>query len=98
MCLQIPNFLLTQVRRLNDSSRRYQFYDRRIKNLLKKISTDSRDKPDKNSSEVSVCAWRGEGVCVGGRVCVWRGESVCGGARVRAWGGVCACVPGSVRA
>ncbi|XP_062328282.1 rho GTPase-activating protein 40 isoform X2 [Osmerus eperlanus] len=47
----IPCFLLTQVRRLNDSSRRYQFYDRRIKNLLKKISTDSRDKPDKNSSE-----------------------------------------------
>lgn len=44
-----------QVRKLNEnSSRRYQFYDRRIKNLLRKIHTDSREKPDKNSSEVSV--------------------------------------------
>lgn len=52
--LQIPNFLMSQVRKLNENSnRRYQFYDRRIKNLLRKIHTDSRDKPDKNSSEVS---------------------------------------------
>uniref|UniRef100_A0A671MNC4 Rho GTPase-activating protein 40-like n=1 Tax=Sinocyclocheilus anshuiensis TaxID=1608454 RepID=A0A671MNC4_9TELE len=49
----VPNFLLSQVRKLNEnSSRRYQFYDRRIKHLLRKIHTDSRDKPDKNSSEV----------------------------------------------
>ncbi|XP_053724755.1 rho GTPase-activating protein 40 isoform X1 [Synchiropus splendidus] len=49
----IPNFVMSQVRRLNEnSSRRYQFYDRRIKNLLRKIHTDSRDKPDKNSSEL----------------------------------------------
>lgn len=51
--LQVPNFLMGQVRKLNEnSSRRYQFYDRRIKNLLRKIHTDSREKPDKNSSEV----------------------------------------------
>ncbi|XP_063767826.1 rho GTPase-activating protein 40 isoform X3 [Eleginops maclovinus] len=49
----IPNFLMSQVRKLNDNSnRRYQFYDRRIKNLLRKIHTDSRDKPDKNTSEL----------------------------------------------
>lgn len=54
--LQIPNFLMSQVRKLNENSnRRYQFYDRRIKNLLRKIHTDSREKPDKNSSEVSAC-------------------------------------------
>ncbi|XP_063070975.1 rho GTPase-activating protein 40 isoform X2 [Engraulis encrasicolus] len=48
----IPNFLMSQVRKLNEnSSRRYQFYDKRIKNLLRKIHTDSRDKPDKNSAE-----------------------------------------------
>lgn len=48
----IPNFLMSQVRKLNEnSSRRYQFYDRRIKNLLRKIHADTRDKPDKNSSE-----------------------------------------------
>lgn len=46
---------MSQVRKLNEnSSRRYQFYDRRIKNLLRKIHTDSREKPDKNSSEVSL--------------------------------------------
>lgn len=51
---QIPNFLISQVRRLNENSnRRYQFYDRRIKNLLKKIHTDSREKPGKNALEVS---------------------------------------------
>uniref|UniRef100_A0AAY4B4F0 Rho-GAP domain-containing protein n=1 Tax=Denticeps clupeoides TaxID=299321 RepID=A0AAY4B4F0_9TELE len=49
----IPNFLMSQVRKLNEnSSRRYQFYDKRIKNLLRKIHTDSREKPEKNSSEV----------------------------------------------
>ncbi|XP_056130531.1 rho GTPase-activating protein 40 isoform X2 [Lampris incognitus] len=48
----IPNFLMSQVRKLNENSnRRYQFYDRRIKNLLRKIHTDSRDKPEKNTSE-----------------------------------------------
>lgn len=48
----VPNFLLSQVRKLNEnSSRRYQFYDKRIKNLLKKIHTDSKDKPDKNSAD-----------------------------------------------
>uniref|UniRef100_A0A3B4G7A8 Rho GTPase activating protein 40 n=1 Tax=Pundamilia nyererei TaxID=303518 RepID=A0A3B4G7A8_9CICH len=51
----IPNFLMSQVRRLNENSnRRYQLYDRRFKNLLRKIHTDSREKPEKNS-EVSWC-------------------------------------------
>ncbi|MEQ2164608.1 hypothetical protein GOODEAATRI_008396 [Goodea atripinnis] len=46
----IPNFLMSQVRRLNENSnRRYQFYDRRIKNLLRKIQPDTREKPEKNS-------------------------------------------------
>lgn len=54
LSLQIPNFLMSQVRKLNENSnRRYQFYDRRIKNLLRKIHTDSREKPDKNTSDVS---------------------------------------------
>jgi len=54
LSLQIPNFLMSQVRKLNDNSnRRYQFYDRRIKNLLRKIHTDSSEKPDKNTPEVS---------------------------------------------
>lgn len=46
---------MSQVRKLNENSnRRYQFYDRRIKNLLRKIHTDSREKPEtKNTSEVS---------------------------------------------
>lgn len=57
-----------QVRKLNEnSSRRYQFYDRRIKNLLRKIHTDSREKPDKNSSEVRVCCMtqlhKYDGIC-----------------------------------
>ncbi|XP_048879846.1 rho GTPase-activating protein 40 [Brienomyrus brachyistius] len=48
----VPNFLMSQVRKLNEnSSRRYQFYDKRIKNLLRKIHTDSRDKPEKPPSE-----------------------------------------------
>ncbi|KAM9409122.1 rho GTPase-activating protein 40 [Pholidichthys leucotaenia] len=47
----IPNFLVNQVRRLNENSnRRYQFYDRRFKNLLRKIHTDSREKQEKNNS------------------------------------------------
>ncbi|KAM4741772.1 rho GTPase-activating protein 40 isoform 1-T1 [Anableps anableps] len=46
----VPNFLMSQVRRLNENSnRRYQFYDRRIKNLLRKIQPDSREKPEKNT-------------------------------------------------
>lgn len=46
---QVPNFLMSQVRRLNENSnRRYQF-----KNLLRKIQPDSREKPEKNS-EVSL--------------------------------------------
>ncbi|XP_058487154.1 rho GTPase-activating protein 40 [Solea solea] len=49
----IPNFLMSQVRKLNENSnRRYQFYDRRIKNLLRKIHTDNREKPGKNTSEL----------------------------------------------
>nr|XP_046239172.1 rho GTPase-activating protein 40 isoform X2 [Scatophagus argus] len=49
----IPNFLMSQVRKVNENSnRRYQFYDRRIKNLLRKIHTDSREKPDKNTSQL----------------------------------------------
>ncbi|XP_008406662.1 rho GTPase-activating protein 40 isoform X2 [Poecilia reticulata] len=41
----VPNFLMSQVRRLNENSnRRYQF-----KNLLRKIQPDSREKPEKNS-------------------------------------------------
>ncbi|XP_057702666.1 rho GTPase-activating protein 40 isoform X2 [Corythoichthys intestinalis] len=48
----IPNFVMNQVRKLNEnSSRRYQFYDRRFKNLLRKIHADSKEKPDKNTSE-----------------------------------------------
>ncbi|XP_005805330.2 rho GTPase-activating protein 40 isoform X1 [Xiphophorus maculatus] len=41
----VPNFLMSQVRRLNENSnRRYQF-----KNLLRKIQPDSREKTEKNS-------------------------------------------------
>uniref|UniRef100_A0A8C7ZPQ3 Rho-GAP domain-containing protein n=1 Tax=Oryzias sinensis TaxID=183150 RepID=A0A8C7ZPQ3_9TELE len=48
----IPNFLVSQVRKLNENSnRRYQFYDRRFKNLLRKIHTDNREKPEKSNSE-----------------------------------------------
>ncbi|KAJ3602599.1 hypothetical protein NHX12_030351 [Muraenolepis orangiensis] len=51
----IPNFLMGQVRKMNENSnRRYQFYDRRIKNLLRKIHADTRDKPHKDASEVTV--------------------------------------------
>ncbi|XP_077430128.1 rho GTPase-activating protein 40 isoform X2 [Vanacampus margaritifer] len=48
----IPNFVMNQVRKLNEhNNRRYQFYDRRFKNLLRKSHTDSKEKTDKNSSE-----------------------------------------------
>ncbi|MGH0174438.1 UNVERIFIED_CONTAM: hypothetical protein FKN15_072057 [Acipenser sinensis] len=41
----IPNFLMVQVRKLNEnSSRRYQFYDRRIKNLLRKMQSEKTEK------------------------------------------------------
>uniref|UniRef100_A0A8C8SIU0 Rho GTPase activating protein 40 n=1 Tax=Pelusios castaneus TaxID=367368 RepID=A0A8C8SIU0_9SAUR len=47
----VSTFLVAQVRKLNESSsRRYQFYDRRIKNLLRKIHMD-KDKVDKNQAE-----------------------------------------------
>uniref|UniRef100_A0A674JLF6 Rho GTPase activating protein 40 n=1 Tax=Terrapene triunguis TaxID=2587831 RepID=A0A674JLF6_9SAUR len=46
----ISSFLVAQVRKLNEStSRRYQFYDKRIKNLLRKIHTD-KDKVEKNQT------------------------------------------------
>ncbi|MGH0153829.1 UNVERIFIED_CONTAM: hypothetical protein FKN15_056939 [Acipenser sinensis] len=46
----IPNFLIVQVRKLNEnSSRRYQFYDRRIKNLLRKMQSE---KTEKNPPEI----------------------------------------------
>ncbi|XP_051931975.1 rho GTPase-activating protein 40 [Hippocampus zosterae] len=48
----IPNFVMNQVRKLNENSnRRYQFYDRRFKNLLRKIHTDNKEKTEKNTSE-----------------------------------------------
>ncbi|XP_041080060.1 rho GTPase-activating protein 40-like isoform X2 [Polyodon spathula] len=41
----IPNFLMIQVRKLNESSsRRYQFYDKRIKNLLRKMQSEKTEK------------------------------------------------------
>ncbi|XP_042320202.1 rho GTPase-activating protein 40 [Sceloporus undulatus] len=47
----VSSFLVTQVRKLNESSsRKYQFYDRRIKNLLKKIHVD-KEKTEKNHSD-----------------------------------------------
>ncbi|KAM7150683.1 rho GTPase-activating protein 40 isoform 1-T1 [Macrochelys suwanniensis] len=49
----ISSFLVAQVRKLNESSsRRYQFYDKRIKNLLRKIHID-KDKAEKNQAEPS---------------------------------------------
>ncbi|XP_025037425.2 rho GTPase-activating protein 40 isoform X4 [Pelodiscus sinensis] len=49
----ISSFLVAQVRKLNESSsRRYLFYDKRIKNLLRKIHTD-KDKVEKNQAEPS---------------------------------------------
>uniref|UniRef100_A0A8D0GPQ3 Rho-GAP domain-containing protein n=1 Tax=Sphenodon punctatus TaxID=8508 RepID=A0A8D0GPQ3_SPHPU len=53
MLWTISSFLVTQVRKLNESSsRKYQFYDRRIKNLLRKIHMD-KDKAEKNCAEPS---------------------------------------------
>ncbi|KAH0619081.1 hypothetical protein JD844_018728 [Phrynosoma platyrhinos] len=47
----VSSFLVAQVRKLNESSsRKYQFYDRRIKNLLRKIHAD-KEKTEKNHSE-----------------------------------------------
>ncbi|KAL8179385.1 UNVERIFIED_CONTAM: hypothetical protein K2H54_065745 [Gekko kuhli] len=49
----VASFLVAQVRKLNESSsRKYQFYDRRIKNLLRKIHTD-KEKAEKNHVEPS---------------------------------------------
>ncbi|KFQ87156.1 Rho GTPase-activating protein 40, partial [Phoenicopterus ruber ruber] len=49
----VSSFLVAQVRKLNESnSKRYQFYDKRIKNLLRKIHAD-KDKVEKNQAEPS---------------------------------------------
>ncbi|XP_053250020.1 rho GTPase-activating protein 40 isoform X1 [Podarcis raffonei] len=49
----VASFLVSQVRKLNESSsRRYQFCDRRIKNLLRKINLD-KEKTEKNHGEPS---------------------------------------------
>ncbi|XP_030913942.1 rho GTPase-activating protein 40 [Geospiza fortis] len=49
----VSSFLVAQVRKLNESnSRRYQFCDKRIKNLLRKIHAD-KDKVEKNQREPS---------------------------------------------
>ncbi|KAF2988120.1 hypothetical protein EK904_007077 [Melospiza melodia maxima] len=49
----VSSFLVAQVRKLNESnSRRYQFCDKRIKNLLRKIHAD-KDKVEKNQGEPS---------------------------------------------
>uniref|UniRef100_A0A8C5TXZ1 Rho GTPase activating protein 40 n=1 Tax=Malurus cyaneus samueli TaxID=2593467 RepID=A0A8C5TXZ1_9PASS len=49
----VSSFLVAQVRKLNESSsKRYQFCDKRIKNLLRKIHAD-KDKVEKNQGEVS---------------------------------------------
>ncbi|XP_077191521.1 rho GTPase-activating protein 40 isoform X2 [Paroedura picta] len=49
----VASFLVAQVRKLNESSsRKYQFYDKRIKNLLRKIHTD-KEKSEKNHAESS---------------------------------------------
>ncbi|XP_007883044.2 rho GTPase-activating protein 40 isoform X1 [Callorhinchus milii] len=46
----IPFFLVAQVRKLNEnSSKRYQFYDKRLKNLLRKIHTE-KDKQEKQNT------------------------------------------------
>ncbi|XP_066480201.1 rho GTPase-activating protein 40 [Tiliqua scincoides] len=47
----VASFLVTQVRKLNESSsRKHQFYDKKFKNLLKKIHSD-KDKTEKNHAE-----------------------------------------------
>ncbi|NXF84113.1 RHG40 protein, partial [Sclerurus mexicanus] len=49
----VSSFLVAQVRKLNESnSKRYQFCDKRIKNLLRKIHAD-KDKAEKNQAEPS---------------------------------------------
>ncbi|XP_044296265.1 rho GTPase-activating protein 40 isoform X1 [Varanus komodoensis] len=49
----VASFLVTQVRKMNESnSRKYQFCDRKFKNLLRKIHTD-KEKTEKNHSEPS---------------------------------------------
>ncbi|XP_017678330.1 PREDICTED: rho GTPase-activating protein 40 [Lepidothrix coronata] len=49
----VSSFLVAQVRKLNESnSKRYQFCDKRIKNLLRKIHVD-KDKVEKNQAEPS---------------------------------------------
>ncbi|NXX50861.1 RHG40 protein, partial [Tricholaema leucomelas] len=49
----VSSFLVAQVRKLNESSsKRYQFCDKRIKNLLRKIHAD-KDKAEKSQAEPS---------------------------------------------
>ncbi|RLV98881.1 hypothetical protein DV515_00010347 [Chloebia gouldiae] len=49
----VSSFLVAQVRKLNETnSKRYQFCDKRIKNLLRKIHAD-KDKVEKNQGEPS---------------------------------------------
>ncbi|XP_015736887.1 rho GTPase-activating protein 40 isoform X2 [Coturnix japonica] len=49
----VSSFLVAQVRKLNESnSKRYQFCDKRLKNLLRKIHAD-KDKVEKNQVEPS---------------------------------------------
>ncbi|NWU16171.1 RHG40 protein, partial [Cephalopterus ornatus] len=49
----VSSFLVAQVRKLNESNtKRYQFCDKRIKNLLRKIHAD-KDKVEKNQAEPS---------------------------------------------
>ncbi|NWI09990.1 RHG40 protein, partial [Crypturellus soui] len=49
----VSSFLVAQVRKLNESnSKRYQFCDKRIKNLLRRIHAD-KDKVEKNQAEPS---------------------------------------------
>ncbi|XP_071615724.1 rho GTPase-activating protein 40 isoform X2 [Heliangelus exortis] len=49
----VSSFLVAQVRKLNESNnKKYQFYDKRIKNLLRKIHAD-KDKVEKNQAEPS---------------------------------------------
>lgn len=55
---------MAQVRKLNESnSRRYQFCDKRIKNLLRKIHAD-KDKVEKNQGEVSQGLGKNPNPCV----------------------------------
>ncbi|XP_057270323.1 rho GTPase-activating protein 40 isoform X3 [Pezoporus wallicus] len=48
----VSSFLVAQVRKLNESnSKRYQFLDKRIKHLLRKVHAD-KDKVEKNQAEI----------------------------------------------